>query len=303
MMEAVTSQVAMACSLALFRQRAASRVRAQALDQVLWDLLQGSVEHRIAARARASELGLSLAGALRVLCCRLENLEELAQERGWDTSRADRVRRDVVRALRRCETHRSLLLAGLRGDSISAIATNLDRAVAREIVTELSASAREVEPDLRLAWGISGGHEDPVTLPRAFDEAKTALAAAHRFGGDGIYLYEELGIARLLLGSGDAPDLQAFVHEVTGPLIEYDAKNDGALLRTLRAFFDADCSQRTAAERLFVHHKTLRYRLGRIQQLTGLDLGHHEDRMRADLALRLLQVNVGLEEEHPPAGP
>lgn len=42
----------------------------------------------------------------------------------------------------------------------------------------------------------------------------------------------------------------------------------------------------------------VRYRLGRIKQLTGLDLGHHEDRMRADLALRLLQVNVGLEEEN-----
>ena len=298
MMDVVTSQVAMACSLALFRQRAASRARAEAMDQVLWDLLQGSVEHRIAARARASELGLSLAGSLRVLCCRLENLEELAVDRGWDTSRADRVRRDVVRALRRCETHRSVLLASLRGDSIAAITVNLDRAVAREVVAELSRSARQVEPDLRLAWGVSQGHQDPVTLPRAFDEAKTALAAAHRFGGDGIFLYEELGIARLLLGSGDAPDLQAFVREVTGPLIDYDSKNDGALLRTLRAFFDADCSQRTAAERLFVHHKTLRYRLGRIQQLTGLDLGHHEDRMRADLALRLLQVNVGLDEEN-----
>jgi sugar diacid utilization regulator/putative methionine-R-sulfoxide reductase with GAF domain len=304
LMEVVTSQVAMACSLALFRQRAASRARAEAMDQVLWDLLQGSAEHRIAARARAGELGLALTGSLRVLCCRLENLEELALDRGWDTSHTDRVRRDVVRALRRCDTHRSMLLASMRGDSISTIAVNLDRAVAREVVTELTRSARQAEPDLQVAWGISQVHTDPETLPRAFDEAKTALAAAHRFGGDGIYLYEELGIARLLLGSGDAPDLQAFVREVTGPLIEYDSKNDGALLRTLRAFFDADCSQRTAAERLFVHHKTLRYRLGRIQQLTGLDLGHHEDRMRADLALRLLQVNVGLEEVNPlPAGP
>src|SRR6266702_3720248 len=152
--------------------------RTAPMDQVLWDLLQGSVEHRIAARARASELGLSLTGSLRVLCCRIENLEELALDRGWDTSRADRVRRDVVRALRRCDTHRSLLLASLRGDSISVIAVNLDRAVAREVVSELSSSAREVESDLRLAWGVSQGHEDPVTLPRAFDEAKTALAAA-----------------------------------------------------------------------------------------------------------------------------
>jgi sugar diacid utilization regulator/putative methionine-R-sulfoxide reductase with GAF domain len=298
MMDVVSSQVAMACSLALLRQRAASRARSEAMDQVLWDLLQGSVEHRIAARTRASQLGVSLAGSLRVLCCRMENLEELALDRGWDTSRADRMRRDVVRALRRCETHRCLLLASLRGDSISAIVVNLDRGDTREFVTGLSASAREVEPDLRLAWGVSQGHENPVELPRAFDEAKTALSAAHRFGGDGIFLYEELGIVRLLLGSGDAPDLQAFIREVTGPLIDYDSKNDGALLRTLRAFFDADCSQRTAAERLFVHHKTLRYRLERIKQLTGLDLGRHEDRMRADLALRLLQVNVGTDEEN-----
>jgi hypothetical protein len=119
----------------------------------------------------------------------------------------------------------------MRGDSISAIAVNLDRAVAREVVTELTRSARQAEPDLQVAWRVSQGHPDPETIPRAFNEAKTALAAAHRFGGDGIYLYEEPGIARLLLGSGDAPDLQAFVRELTGPLIEYDSKNDRAAVR------------------------------------------------------------------------
>lgn len=50
-----------------------------------------------------------------------------------------------------------------------------------------------------------------------------------------------------------------------------------------------------AAEPLFIHRKTLRYRLERIKQLTGLDLSRHEDRMRADFALRLLQVN-GVDE-------
>ena len=56
-----------------------------------------------------------------------------------------------------------------------------------------------------------------------------------------------------------------------------------------------------AAERLFVHHKTLRYRLERIKHLTGLDLSRHEDRMRADFALRLLQV--GAPEDLSTLGP
>jgi DNA-binding PucR family transcriptional regulator len=84
---------------------------------------------------------------------------------------------------------------------------------------------------------------------------------------------------------------------VTGPLVDYDRAHGAALVQTLRAFFDADCSQRVAAERLFIHHKTLRYRLERIKQMTGLDLNRHEDRMRADFALRLLQV--GTPDEIP----
>lgn len=50
-----------------------------------------------------------------------------------------------------------------------------------------------------------------------------------------------------------------------------------------------------------MHHKTLRYRLERIRQLTGLDLSRHEDRMRADFAQRLLQVNQGAGDDE--AGP
>jgi hypothetical protein len=40
-MDAVAGQVAMACSLALLRERAASRARLEATEQLLWDLLQG----------------------------------------------------------------------------------------------------------------------------------------------------------------------------------------------------------------------------------------------------------------------
>jgi sugar diacid utilization regulator/putative methionine-R-sulfoxide reductase with GAF domain len=295
MMDVVAGQVAMACSLALLRQRAASRARSEALEQVLWDLLQGPVEHRIAARTRAQQLNVPLGGALRVLYGRLENVEELAAEHGWDTSQTDRVRRDAVRAVRSVDGGRALSLASLRGDFVVVVVSDLDRAGVKDLVVRMSAVVRDGSGGLRLTWGISRPHDDVVELPSALNEARTALSAAHRLGGENVFLYEELGIVRLLLGSGDDPDLMTFIEEATGPLLAYDRDNDGSLIRTLRAFFDADCSQRVAAERLFIHHKTLRYRLERIKQLTGLDLSRHEDRMRADFALRLLQVS-GVDE-------
>lgn len=286
---AVAGQVAMACSLALMRERAVGRARAEATEQVLWDLLQGSVEHRLAARTRAQHLGISLSGGLRVLHGRIENIEHLAAQHGWDTSEVDRVRRKVLRIVRTLHG-RGLALASLRGDLLVAVAADLDRPGAKNLVTDFSGAVHSELPELRLRWGVSREYHEAVDLPSALNEARTALSAAKRFGGQDVFLYEELGIVRLLLGSGDDPDLQTFVDEVTGPLLAYDRDNDGSLIRTLRAFFDADCSQKLAADRLFVHHKTLRYRLERIRTLTGLDLGRHEDRMRADFALRLLQV-------------
>ncbi len=296
-MVAAAGNVAMACSLALLRERAASRARAEATEQVLWDLLQGPIEHRLAARTRAQQLGLVLGGRLRVVSGRLENIAALAGEHAWDTSQTERVRRQILRTVRSLEDGRGLALASLRGNEIVAVAADLDRAEARDLVDAFVAAVRRDWPDLALTWGISREHGEAVELPSALNEARTALSAARRLGGESTFLYEELGIVRLLLGSGDDPDLQTFIDEVTGPLVAYDRDNDGALVRTLRAFFDADCSQRLAADRLFIHHKTLRYRLERIRQLTGLDLGRHEDRMRADFALRLLQVNQVARDE------
>ena len=297
LMDVVAGQVAMACSLALLRERAASRARSEALEQVLWDLLQGSVEHRIAARSRAQQLNVPLTGSLRVLHGRLENVEELAAQHCWDTSETDRVRRDALRSVRGVDDGRTLSLSSLRGDSVVVVVADLDRAAVKDLVVRMTAGVHDTTSGLRLTWGISRTHHDVVALPSALNEARTALSAAHRLGGEHAFLYEELGIVRLLLGSGDDPDLLTFIEEVTGPLLTYDRESDGSLVRTLRAFFDADCSQRVAAERLFIHHKTLRYRLERIKQLTGLDLSRHEDRMRADVALRLLQVSGADEAE------
>jgi DNA-binding PucR family transcriptional regulator len=125
---------------------------------------------------------------------------------------------------------------------------------------------------------------------RSNTEAQIALRAARRLGEDRIALYDQLGVVRLLLASDQGTDLGDFVADVIGPLIDHDRKHDASLIATLRAYFDCDCSQLQAAKRLFVHHKTLRYRLERIESLTTLQLRKHEDRLRADLALKIHEV-------------
>ena len=77
--------------------------------------------------------------------------------------------------------------------------------------------------------------------------------------------------------------------------------DQAARIAIARERADATTRRLIAAERLFIHHKTLRYRLERIKQLTGLDLARHEDRMRADFALRLLQINGATVDDAVPS--
>lgn len=76
-------------------------------------------------------------------------------------------------------------------------------------------------------------------------------------------------------------------HVIT--LKRLDANGRSDYVRSLRAFFDYAGDVPRAAESLFLHPNTLRYRLRRMQELTGLDLKDPKDRLVAELQLHLLE--------------
>ena len=99
-----------------------------------------------------------------------------------------------------------------------------------------------------------------------------------------------MGAVGLLLKVKNDADLGSFVHATLGKVLAHDAGHHGVLTKTVRAYLDCNCAQQSTARRLFVHEKTVRYRLNRFEALSGLDLSRHEDRMRVDLALGMHAV-------------
>ena len=81
---------------------------------------------------------------------------------------------------------------------------------------------------------------------------------------------------------------RTFAEHVLGPVIEYDGRIGGDLMTTLGAYFDCAGSWSRTAERLNLHLNTVRYRVARIEHLTGRDLNQMPDRMDLFLALHLL---------------
>ncbi|MFJ6216601.1 PucR family transcriptional regulator [Streptomyces sp. NPDC092296] len=70
-------------------------------------------------------------------------------------------------------------------------------------------------------------------------------------------------------------------------LTERDARHGTRLAESVLAYLDAFGDVRAAAERLHIHPNTLRYRVRRAEELTGLDLAHPQQRLLATLQLRL----------------
>ena len=99
-------------------------------------------------------------------------------------------------------------------------------------------------------------------------------------GGAGVDSHERL------LASVPTSVLRSFTERLLGPLADYDARHNAELLPTLRSFLACDGSWSACAARMYVHVNTVRYRIGRIETLTGRDLSALADRVDFFLALR-----------------
>jgi DNA-binding PucR family transcriptional regulator len=122
-------------------------------------------------------------------------------------------------------------------------------------------------------------------LPGAVAEARHAHRSAH--GRTAVVCSTELASHQLLLARVPAEARDAFRERLLGPLVAYDEAHDADLVRTLAEFLECGGSWSRCAERLHVHVNTLRYRISRVESLTGRDLTRFEDRVDFFLALRL----------------
>ena len=121
-----------------------------------------------------------------------------------------------------------------------------------------------------------------------------------------VVTFEETGTYKLLFQIfADRPEeLSAFYESTLAPLVAYDEQYQTALVGTLATYLELDGNLAATASTLYTHRHTVRYRLDRIAELAGLDVGKSDDREKLSLGLKAmrllgLEVRTGLETELP----
>ncbi|WP_345727890.1 PucR family transcriptional regulator, partial [Cryptosporangium minutisporangium] len=181
--------------------------------------------------------------------------------------------------------------AGTAPAGTAADRSAVERRESDQLADILRATIAAVIPGLgaaRLPIGLSGTVSAGPALFAALEEARHAAGlAAARTEVAAVVTADEIDSHMLLLGSVPDEVRRAYRNRVLGPVLAYDSAHDAELVATLTAFLDHAGSWSRCAEVLHLHVNTVRYRIAKVEQLTGRNLGRLDDRVDLFLALRL----------------
>jgi purine catabolism regulator len=176
-------------------------------------------------------------------------------------------------------------LVATRGALLCAVTAAAAAGGPLELAARLRAELAAELGDVRAA---ASRPAPAASLRRSFHEARCALEAVRHANGAGpeVACHRDLGAFHLLLSLQDDEALRSYSESVLGPLDAAGPGYEEELLRSLDVFLEHNGHWERAAAELYCHRHTLRYRLRRVERLTGRDLTSTRDRIEFWLALR-----------------
>jgi purine catabolism regulator len=267
-------QAAMVVGLELMRERVVRETERRLAGDLLADALGGRLEaEELGGRLRPFGIGSEAA----VLVFDLD--DPTAAEAALETALADAGVPALVATS--AAAGRPLLCAVVDANSRDPVGT---ARAAREAL--LGGTAQN---------GIRAAASRAVSvgsLRRAFHEARCALEATAVGNGEAteVASHRDLGAFTLLLSLQDDDALRLYSDGLLDPIERTEGEYGGELLRSLEAFIENNGNWERAARQLYCHRHTLRYRIRKIEELTGRDLSRATDRIELWLALRAREL-------------
>jgi sugar diacid utilization regulator len=265
----------LAMELARLQTLTAAKTRLR--SDLVVELVEGG--ERPGALNRAQALGYDLGRPHRVV---------VVVEGGQDDDEADDFFHAVRRAAR--DTRLGSLLAPRPGEVVILADTEVPWPKFRAaVLTEWHGD--------RCRIGVSGRRGKLAEFPLSYQEAQLALKMQQAAGGrEQVTLFDDLGVYQVLGTTQDSATLDRFVRDWLGVLMNYDTSHGAQLVLTLSEYLECGGNYNATAKALLVHRNTLKYRLRRIREVSGHDLGSPDTQFNLQLATRAWRTVQALRD-------
>lgn len=261
---------AIALAMELAHQKVLAETELRLRRDLVEDLIDGGNEESVLTRANALGIDLLLAHQVAVFTARPAGSGDM-----------------VLRAVENAASGLGLrsVLARHSGIVVLIVQTDgdLQDEAWREIHTRVS---RRLRPSIT-SIGVGRVCAGVAEFPRSWREATRALRVRqHSSDPDGVTSFGKLGLYGLLARGESQEEIESFVREWLGALLDYDQDHNTELTKTLARYLECGGSYDDTADALTIHRSTVRYRLQRIREIADVDLGDVEQRLNLHVAAR-----------------
>lgn len=169
-------------------------------------------------------------------------------------------------------------------------ATEVDQ---KKLCIELEKVAEVIKANnnpFTVSMGVSREVNSFDNFHRAYDYARQSLHIGRILRKNAyatVTNYEDLGIMRIMASSLDSEILEEFRRDSIGKLLQYDKENGTELYKTLKVYIEQGANSAHAAQALYIHYNTLRYRIDCIEAILGYSLKEPQKRISIEVAILL----------------
>jgi purine catabolism regulator len=269
-------------------------------DEFIQDLIMNNIKSTEEATAKGSLYGWKFSSGLTALAIEIDNYkQEYLSSRSNSAKMAlENMRHDIYSAskkiLRKYFTNSLhtnfsetivFLIEPLSDDNISS-RKRLDKAL-NELKNYIHQNFK-----FTITVGIGAYTPSIIDVHLSYDKAKRALEIGKQvYGSNSIVHYDQLGIYKLLAPISETGESKELYNYYLADLLEYDKRNNSALLSTLKHIVKNDWNLKETAGELYLHYNTVKYRFNKIGEIMGIDLHDGEHKTGVSIALKLLLLN------------
>jgi len=261
------------------------------------DVVNGGADDSV--QRRGAFLGCDLSHGATVVLLGVDEFDGLLPRKTLGQDELEqRIERYFSRSSRLVTASSASSLASLKSGRLVLFlcgSTSIDANAVAKLAAKLQALGKEVG-DLSVSVGIGGHVTDPAELNRGYQEALVALKVGRKLSGPGSLLrFKDVGTYKILfdIWERDPDEVRSLYEETVAPVDRYDDENSTQLLQTLIVYLHNNENLTKTAEELFAHRHTIRYRLTKIADITGLSAFQSEHKERLGLGLKARSLLKG----------
>lgn len=297
--EIAMEQAAIMCALRTMITFNTKEVHRRFKNRFTQDLLAWNFRDVAYARKQAAYVDLVLRDSYSILSISIDDLGSHYVARGADEGYVQSALELLYKTLTQLDkAHKLGLIIHEQSDNFLVLKPQDSHDSDERIKEQTMVFARTLQDkansslhDLTVSIGISRFNRDIKKLAKGQKQATSALKYGRMLTkGSAIWHYDDLGVYRILCEFDKEAELQDYYDDTIARLVAYDQEHKTELVKTLVAYFDNDCSLQKAADELFVHYNTMRYRIERINEVAGLDVFNSNDRLNLQVGLKIGQL-------------